>query len=85
MEQTAERQQLTEILLAAVERTDFPSAAELDRIERLISTREELEDYIGLLVQKVQGKAFADRHLLDRIERLLTVLQRLDQETPAER
>jgi hypothetical protein len=46
----------------------------------LISTREELEDYIATLLQKTEGKMFPDRRLLDRIERLLSVLQRLAQE-----
>ena len=82
MAATAEQQQqLTEVLLDEVERTAFPSAAKLDRIERLISTRDELEDYIAILMQKVQGKMYPDRQLLDRLERLLRVLQRFDQET----
>jgi hypothetical protein len=80
MAATAEHQQLTQVLLDEVQRTDFPSAAQLDRIERLISTREELEDYIAILLQKTEGKMFPDRRLLDRIERLLSVLQRLAQE-----
>jgi hypothetical protein len=77
---TAERQQLTAVLLDEVQQTGFPSAAQLDRIERLISSREELEDYIAILAQKVEGKKFPHRELLDRIERLLRVLQRVDQE-----
>ena len=85
MAATGERQQLTEVLLDEVQRTNFPSAAQLDRIERLISSREELEDYIAILVQKVQGKMFPHRELLDRLERLLRVLQRVDQETRRER
>jgi hypothetical protein len=79
---TAEQQQqLTEVLLGELEGTAFPSAAQLDRIERLISTRDELEDYIAILMQRVRTKMFPDRQLLDRLERLLRVLQRFDQET----
>ena len=81
MTATAEQQQLTQVLLDAVEQTDFPSAAQLDRIERVISSRKELEDYIAILMQKVEGKISPDRQLLDRIERLLALLQRVDQET----
>jgi hypothetical protein len=77
---TAERQQLTATLLDEVQQTSFPSPAQLDRIERLISTREELEDYIAVLAEKVDGKKFPHGELLDRIERLLRVLQRLDEE-----
>jgi hypothetical protein len=80
MAATAERQQLTETLLEGVDSTDFPSAVQLDRIERLISSREELEDYIAILAQKLQGKRFPDSRLLDRLERLMRVLQRVDQE-----
>jgi hypothetical protein len=80
MARTSEHQQLTGILLEEIERTDFPSAVQLDRIERLISSREELEDYIAVLLQKVQGKGFPHGQLLDRLERLFRVLQRVDQE-----
>lgn len=84
MPATAERQQLTEFLLDALERTNFSSAEQLDRIERLISTREELETYIAILMQKAEGMKFPGRHLLDRLERLLRVLQRVDEQTGSE-
>jgi hypothetical protein len=80
MEATAERQQLTAVLLDALEQASYPSQAQLDRIERLISSREELEDYVGILMQKLDGKMYPDRQLLDRLERLLRVLQRAEQE-----
>ena len=80
MAATAEQQKLTEVLLDEISETDFPSARVLDRIERLISSREELETYIAVLTQKVEGKLAPDNRLLDRLERLLRVLQRVDQE-----
>ena len=85
MTATAEQQQLTEVLLDELEGTAFPSAAQLDRIERLISTRDQLENYLAILMQKVQGKMFPDRQMLDRLERLLRVLQRFDRETRSDR
>ena len=85
MAATAERQQMTDDLLHQVEGTAFPSAVQLDRIERMISTREELEQYIAVLAQKVQGTRFPPGQLLDRLERLLRVLQRVDQESRRER
>jgi hypothetical protein len=85
MAATAEQQQLTELLLDEISETDFPSATQLDRIERLIATRDELETYMAILTQKVQGKTFSDRRLLDRLERLLRVLQRFDEETRRQR
>jgi hypothetical protein len=77
---TAEQQRLTGLLLDELEEKAFPSAGQLDRIERLISTRDEMEDYIAILTQKVEGKRFPDRQLLDRLERLVSLLKRLDQE-----
>ena len=75
-----EQRQFTEDLLTTLQETDSPSSEHLDRIERLISTREELEVYVASLLKKVRGKISPDRRLLDRIERMLRVLQRLDQE-----
>lgn len=82
---TAERQQVTNVLLDEIEGTKFPSAVQMDRLERLISSREELEDYIAVLTQKVQETRYPDRNLLDRIERLLRVLRRVDEEGRRER
>ena len=85
MAATAEQQQLTEILLDEVADTDFPSAMQLDRIERLISSRDEMETYIAVLMKKVEGKISPDRRLLDRLERLLTLLRRVDEQAAAGR
>jgi hypothetical protein len=81
----AEQQRLTEVLLDEVSETNFPSTMLLDRIEGLISTREELETYIAVLMQKVEGKMAPDSRLLDRIARLLRVLKRVDQEAAQDR
>jgi hypothetical protein len=80
MAATAEQQQLTQVLLEDVADTSFPSAGQLDRIERLISSREQLETYIAILTEKVEETRFPDRQMLERLERLLRVLQRVDQE-----
>jgi hypothetical protein len=82
---TAEQQQLTQALLDEIEGTGFPSAPQLDRIERLISTRDELERYIAILAEKVQGTKFPAGQMLDRVERLLRVLKRYDEETRGDR
>jgi len=76
---TAEQRKLTEVLLDEVCETHFPSATQLDRIERLLSSREELETYIAVLLSKVEGKISPDRGLLDRLERLLGLLRQVDE------
>ena len=80
MAATTEQQQLTAVLLQEIQETAFPSAPQLDRLERLISTREELEQYMAGLAEKVEATSFPPAHLLDRLERLLRVLRRYDQE-----
>lgn len=81
MATTVERQQLTRALLGALKERNTPSPGELDRIERLISSREELQLYIDTLSKNVRGKVAPDVRLLDRLERLLRVMQLVDQET----
>lgn len=84
MAATAERQQVTADLLQGIQETRFPSREQLDRIERLISTREELEQYIAILAERVEKTRFPARDMLDRLERLLRVLQRFDEEARRE-
>jgi hypothetical protein len=81
MAATAERQQVTELLLQQIQETAFPTVPQLDRIERLISTRDELELYIAVLTEKVEATSFPAGQMLDRLERLLRVLQRYDEES----
>lgn len=80
MPATAEQRKLTEVLLDEVCETDFPSATQLDRIERLLSSREELETYIAVLISKAEGKLSPGRGLLDRLERLIGLLRQVDQQ-----
>jgi hypothetical protein len=84
MQTTAEQQQLTEILLDGIQSADHSSAGELDRVERFISTREELQVYLAILIEKVEALRFPDKGLLDRLERVLSVWQRVEQERPEE-
>ena len=80
MAATAEQRKLTEVLLDELCETSFPSATQLDRIERLISTRDELETYMAVLMSRVEGKISPDPGLLDRIERLVGLLRQVDQQ-----
>ncbi len=80
MAATAEQQQLTELLLDQIEEAAFPSGPQLDRVEQLISDREELERYIAILTKRVEATSYPPQPLLDRIARLLRVLQRVELE-----
>jgi hypothetical protein len=85
MSATAEQHQLTETLLSQIQESSFPSAAQLDGVEQLISSRDELETYIAILMQKVQASNFPAASMVDRIQRLIRVLERFDQEEQGER
>lgn len=79
MDATAERQKWTEDLLREFEESQFPTVGLMDRIEGNISTRDELEQYTTILIEKVRGEEFPSDHMQDRAERLLKLLQQLDQ------
>jgi hypothetical protein len=81
MAATAERQRLTEVLLDTIEAAPYPRQADLDRVERLISSRDELERYVAMLTEKVECTMAPYGPTLDRLERLLDILQRLDAES----
>jgi len=78
MDATAARQQLTQRLLCQFEESEYPDLVLLNRIESMISTREELERYAELLVAKVQDDELPpSAHMLDRTERVLKLLQQI--------
>jgi hypothetical protein len=78
MDAAAVRQQLTERLLHQFEESEFPDLPLLNRIESMISTREELERYAEILVAKTQDEKLPPTaHMLDRTERVLKLLQQI--------
>jgi len=79
MDAKAAQQEWTQELLRELEESDFPSAGLMDRIERMISNRKELERYTELLTEKVRGEEFPAGHIQDRAERLLKLLQNQDE------
>lgn len=81
MAATAEQQRATEILLQQIQEAAFPSGPQLDRVEGLISTPDELKLYIAVLTEKVEETSYPPRALLDRLERLLRVLRRYEAES----
>jgi hypothetical protein len=78
MDATAVRQQMTDSFLREIEDSKFPNLNLLDRVESMISTREELERYTEILVAKATGDEHPSGDMLDRVERLLKMLQHLD-------
>ena len=64
------------MLLERVRQEQFPSVEYLNRIERSLSTPEQLEAYLEILFEKVEGVRFPSLAMLDRIERIAAMLPR---------
>ena len=50
----------------------------MNRIEGRIRTKEQLEQYTGVLVHKLEARSFQDEWLVDRIDRMLDLHRRLE-------
>ena len=62
-------------LLSKVEDTRFPSTAVLDRIEGVISTPEDVEEYAEILLKKIESSRFPSPALLDRLDAIAAQLE----------
>jgi len=59
-----------EILMRQIRDVRYPSTEVMDRIERTLQTREQLEEYMGILFDRVEACQYPSKQLLDRLERL---------------
>jgi hypothetical protein len=78
MDTSALHEEITEQLLRKVEESKFFHLPAMNRIERRIRTRDELERYIEVLVAKLEQTGFRSETVLDRIDGLVQQLERLD-------
>ena len=69
------RRKYEDELLDAIDGTSYPSTAMLERFEAAVREPGELERYIGMLMEKAQGR-FPNLQLLDRINGLIGTLER---------
>lgn len=77
MDATAVQDQVTEQLMVQLEESKYLHVPLMNRIEGRIRTKEQLADYTGVLVRKLEQREFRDEWLIDRIDRLLDLQQRL--------
>jgi hypothetical protein len=64
------------MLLERVRRDRFPSAEDMNRIEAMLTSPEQLLDYLQVLFEKVEGVRHPSLQMLDRIQRLAAALPR---------
>jgi hypothetical protein len=64
-------QMYVQMLMERVKRDTYPSSSDLDRIERSMTTGNELGDYLQLLFENIQGSNHPSSQIMNRVERLL--------------
>jgi len=64
-------QAYVELLMERVRNDTYPSGGDLDRIERSMTTGDEVGEYLKYLLEKVGGENYPSSQMMDRIERLL--------------
>jgi hypothetical protein len=67
---TTAETRLFEVLMRQIRDVRYPSVEVLDRIERTLQTREQLEEYVGILFDRVEECQYPSKQLIDRLERL---------------
>jgi hypothetical protein len=73
------RKRLTQTLLDDINESQFPSVTMMDRVESTLATPEDLEDYIEVLVKKVEATRFPSIPMLNRLDGLLDQLEQVEQ------
>ncbi len=73
MAETSPRERYARAMMAHVAEDRYPSATQMDSIELQIP-REELEDFIDLLVEKLLESRYPSIPMMHRVERLLKQL-----------
>ena len=78
MDATVVQDQLTEQLIQRIDESKYLHIPLMNRIEGRIRTKEQLEQYTGVLVHKLEARSFQDEWLVDRIDRMLDLHRRLE-------
>lgn len=78
------RQQFADRMVRTIARTRHPSHQMLQRLERSLRTREDLEAYGWLVLRLTDGQRHPSPRMLDRLDRCARTLELLDQYAPSE-
>jgi hypothetical protein len=76
----AVQEQLIDELLDKVEEQKCRNAPLMNRVEQMLSTKEQVERYVELLLRKLQAEKHMDYPTLDRVDRLLGMLTTLERQ-----
>ena len=72
------RKRLTQSLLDDINEVQFPSVTMMSRVEATLGERDDLADYIEVLVKKVEATRYPSISLLNRLDGLLDQLEQAE-------
>ena len=78
MEAATLRTRLTQSLLDDINEVQFPSVTMMNRVESALGTRDDLADYIEVLVEKVEATRYPSISMLNRLDGLLDQLDQAE-------
>jgi len=76
MDASVIHEEITEQLVCKLEESRFVHVALMNRIERRIRTRDELERYATVLIHKLEDMDYKSENMIDRVDRVLNMLER---------
>jgi hypothetical protein len=79
MDAAALRKRLNQSLFDEIDEVQFPSVTMMNRAEAALGTRDDLADYIEVLVKKVEATRFPSISMLNRLDGLLDQLEQVEQ------
>ena len=62
------------LLMGRVQNDKYPSHGDLDRIERSMTTADEVATYLTFLLQKIAEENHPSQQMMDRAERMLAMI-----------
>jgi hypothetical protein len=84
MEAVELRKRLTQSLLDDINEVQFPSVTMMNRVESALGTRDDLNDYVEVLVKKLEATRYPSISMLNRIDGLLDKLEQAERQEQLE-
>ena len=84
MEAAALRKRLTQSLLDDINEVQFPSVTMMNRVEAALGERDDIAEYIEVLVEKVEATRYPSISMLNRLDGLLDQLEHAERREEAE-
>ena len=66
------KQRYARLLMDRMQQERHPNSSDLDRVEQLISTREEAAEYLDYLFERVEQTRRPPTEILNRLDRILS-------------